>query len=257
MVCLGTGINNSNASYPTETTLFQSTFQKGKSDIYVDGKQKDAPFHQELKDGKSHCIQDGYNNYYLINGDNVQVQIANQESRHEKTRAKTQGTFASAYINHGTAPKNAAYEYMVLIQPTNEELNAACQKAPYQVIQKDNTVHVVADKQTGITAYAAFDTYQPKNDELFVSIPAETMVMRKQSGTNVLMSVCDPNLNIAEKTYTTKEPSRPIEKKLTLKGKWKMATQNEKVNVSSNQSETIVTVTCQHGQPVEFTLAQE
>ena len=36
-----------------------------------------------------------------------------------------------------------------------------------------------------------------------------------------------------------------------------MATQNEKVNVSSNQSETIVTVTCQHGQPVEFTLAQE
>ena len=146
---------------------------------------------------------------------------------------------------------------MVLIQPTKEELNAACQKAPYQVIQKDNTAHVVADKQTGITAYAAFDTYQPKNDELFVSIPAETMVMRKQSGTNVLMSVCDPNLNIAEKTYTTKEPSRPIEKKLTLKGKWKMATQNEKVNVSSNQSETIVTVTCQHGQPVEFTLAQE
>lgn len=51
---------------------------------------------------------------------------------------------------------------MVLIQPTNEELNAACQKAPYQVIQKDNTAHVVADKQTGITAYAAFDTYQPK-----------------------------------------------------------------------------------------------
>lgn len=257
MVCLGTGINNSNASYPTETTLFQSTFQKGKSDIYVDGYQKDAPFHQELKDGKSHCIQDGYNNYYLINGDNVQVQIADQESRHEKTRAKTQGTFASAYINHGTAPKNAAYEYMVLIQPTKEELNAACQKAPYQVIQKDNTAHVVTDKQTGITAYAAFDTYQPKNDELFVSIPAETMVMRKQSGANVLMSVCDPNLNIAEKTYTTKEPSRPIEKKLTLKGKWKMATQNEKVNVSSNQSETIVTVTCQHGQPVEFTLVQE
>lgn len=30
MICLGTGISNSNASFPTETTLFQSTFQKGK-----------------------------------------------------------------------------------------------------------------------------------------------------------------------------------------------------------------------------------
>lgn len=85
MICLGTGISNSNASFPTETTLFQSTFQKGKSDIYVDGKLKNVPFHQELNDGKRHCIQDGYNNYYLVNGDNVQIQIARQDSHHEKT----------------------------------------------------------------------------------------------------------------------------------------------------------------------------
>ena len=254
MICLGTGISNSNASFPTETTLFQSTFQKGKSDIYVDGKLKNVPFHQELNDGKRHSIQDGYNNYYLVNGDNVQIQIARQDSHHEKTRAKTQGTFASAYINHGAAPQNAGYEYMVLIQPSPEELDAARRKAPYQILHKDSIAHVVIDKQTGITAYAAFETYLPQKDELFLSIPAETMVMQKQSGSNLLLSVCDPNLNISEKAFTTKEPSRPIEKKLILKGQWKCKTLQEDVTVEVGQTETVLTVTCRHGQPIEFIL---
>ena len=254
MICLGTGISNSNASFPTETTLFQSTFQKGKSDIYVDGKLKNVPFHQELNDGKRHCIQDGYNNYYLVNGDNVQIQIARQDSHHEKPRAKTQGTFASAYINHGAAPQNAGYEYMVLIQPSPKELDAARRKAPYQILHKDSIAHVVIDKQTGITAYAAFETYLPQKDELFLSIPAETMVMQKQSGSNLLLSVCDPNLNISEKAFTTKEPSRPIEKKLILKGQWKCKTLQEDVTVEVGQTETVLTVTCRHGQPIEFIL---
>lgn len=254
MICLGTGISNSNASFPTETTLFQSTFQKGKSDIYVDGKLKNVPFHQELNDGKRHCIQDGYNNYYLVNGDNVQIQIARQDSHHEKNRAKTQGTFASAYINHGAAPQNAGYEYMVLIQPSPKELDAARRKAPYQILHKDSIAHVVIDKQTGITAYAAFETYLPQKDELFLSIPAETMVMQKQSGSSLLLSVCDPNLNISEKAFTTKEPSRPIEKKLILKGQWKCKTLQEDVTVEVGQTETVLTVTCRHGQPIEFIL---
>lgn len=254
MICLGTGISNSNTSFPTETTLFQSTFQKGKSDIYVDGKLKNVPFHQELNDGKRHCIQDGYNNYYLVNGDNVQIQIARQDSHHEKNRAKTQGTFASAYINHGAAPQNAGYEYMVLIQPSPKELDAARRKAPYQILHKDSIAHVVIDKQTGITAYAAFETYLPQKDELFLSIPAETMVMQKQSGSNLLLSVCDPNLNISEKAFTTKEPSRPIEKKLILKGQWKCKTLQEDVTVEVGQTETVLTVTCRHGQPIEFIL---
>ena len=78
-----------------------------------------------------------------------------------------------------------------------------------------------------------------------------------QAGSKLLLSVCDPNLNISEKTYTTKEPSRPIEKKLILKGKWRSTAPNNKITVHSNQTETVLIVTCQHGQPVEFTLSRE
>lgn len=254
MVCLGTDINNSNSSYPTETTLFQSVFRKDSTSIFVDGKKQNEMFRLQLNDGKPHWIQDGYNNHYFVKG-NVEVQIARQDSRHEKTRAITHGTFSSAWINHGKSPQDAEYEYMVLIQPNPDELNLARNKQTYQIVQKDHTAHVVFDEETGITAYAVFEDYTPLSDKLLLRIPAETMVMQKKAGKNhILFSICDPNLHIAEKSFTTKEASQPVEKKLLLKGKWEMVNSCEKFSLSSDGENTLLTVICQHGQPVEFTL---
>lgn len=254
MVCLGTGINNCNSSYPTETTLFQSLFRKDSTNILVDGKQHNEIFHQQLNDDKLHWIQDGYNNHYFVKG-NIEVQIAQQNSRHEKTRAKTHGIFSSAWINHGKAPQDAEYEYMVLIQPNPDELDLARHKQTYQIVQKDHTAHVVFDEETGITAYALFENYTPLSDKFLCLIPAETMVMLKKSDNDrVLFSVCDPNLHIPEKNFTTKEASQPVEKKLLLKGKWETGDSCGKISLSTDGKNTQLTVICQHGQPVEFTL---
>lgn len=87
MICLGTGIHNSNNEYPTETTLFQSTFQKGKSTILVNGEEeKEIGFKKKLSGTteKLLSIWDGYNNHYFVKDGNVQIQITKQESRHEK-----------------------------------------------------------------------------------------------------------------------------------------------------------------------------
>lgn len=93
--------------------------------------------------------------------------------------------------------------------------------------------HVVYDKKTGITGYATFEAYQPVNDQFIVSIPAETMVMYdKESDNRIRLSVCDPNLNLAEKTYTTKEPSRPIRKKIVVKGIWMLPSPQEGYSLS-------------------------
>ena len=74
----------------------------------------------------------------------------------------------------------------------------------------------------------------------------------KEDGKNLRMSVCDPNLNIEEKAYTTKEPSRPIYKKIQLKGCWALKTPMDNVRVEQQGDSTQLTVTCQHGQPVEL-----
>lgn len=254
MICLGTGISNSNSAYPTETTLFQSVFREDSTSIFVDGKKQNEMFHSQLNDGKTHWLQDGYNNHYFVKGD-VEVQIARQDSRHEKTRKETCGTFSSAWINHGKAPQNAEYEYMVLIQPNPEELEHARHKQAYRIEQKDHTAHIVFDEATGITAYAVFEDYTSPTAPLLLQIPAETMVMQKKTDEErIIFSVCDPNLNIAEKSFTTKEPSRPIEKRLLIKGKWETDHQNKNITLSAKGENTLLTVICQHGQPVEFTL---
>lgn len=68
MICLGTGITNSNADYPTETTLFQTKFN---------GKEPKA-------DNDDYWLHDGYDNYYHVVDGTVRSQVADQESRHEK-----------------------------------------------------------------------------------------------------------------------------------------------------------------------------
>ena len=259
MICLGTGIHNSNNEYPTETTLFQSTFQKGKSTILINGEEeKEIGFKKKLSGTteKLLSIRDGYNNHYFVKDGNVQIQIKEQESRHEKTRAVTQGTFASAWIEHGKAPKNGTYEYLVWIQPTDLELKEHEALQTYEVLQRNDSAHIVHDRLTNITAYAVFETYRSQRDSLLSLIPAETMVMYRRDKANIIMSVCDPNLNIEEKAYTTKNPSRVLKKRLELKGKWKISIPNEKVILTADGENTILTVHCQHGQPVEFSLQQ-
>lgn len=248
LVCLGTGITNSNAEYPTETTLFQTKYNGKDSKVGND----------------DYWLSDGYDNYYHVVDGAVRTQVAEQESRHEKTRAVTKGKFSSAWLEHGKAPKDGTYEYMVLIQPSASELDELKKAPSYEVVQRDQTAHVVFDKRTGITAYAAFENYKPAADAVFISIPAETMVMvGKEGEKEIRMSVCDPNLNIAEKTYTTREPSQPITKKIILKGQW--ALDNVMLNnavkevpaVSYEGENTLLTVICQHGQPVEFLIKRK
>lgn len=251
MICLGTGISNSNDSYPTETTLFQSVFAKGTTDIFIDGKRRNQVFVQQLHDQEWHRLQDGYDNHYFVKGENLHIQIAHQKSRHDKTREETHGTFASAWLSHGQSPQNAEYEYMVLIQPDSDELAAARHRRSYQVRKKDNTAHIVFDEHTGITAYAVFETCTPPSDELFARIPAETMVMRRyRNGNEVLISVCDPNLHL----LTAEEKSQPHEKTLLLAGKWVLSAPNPQIRLLYDGGKTRLTVTCQYGLPVEMTL---
>ena len=140
-------------------------------------------------------LHDGYDNYYHVVDGTVRSQIVEQESRHEKTRAVTKGKFSSAWIEHGKAPKNGTYEYMVLIQPSAADLDDLQKTPAYEVLQRDQTAHVVYDKKTGITAYAVFEAYQPVTDKVIASIPAETMVMyAKETGKGVRLSVCDLSL---------------------------------------------------------------
>ena len=108
-----------------------------------------------------------------------------------------------------------------------------------------------------ITAFAMFESCHIENDILFSYLPEETMVMYKKEGNVACVSVCCPDLNIKEKSFTTCCSSRIIKKKLKLHGRWRTTKLNPRVHIERQQNYTLLVVDCQHGQPVEFMLMEE
>lgn len=255
LIFLGTGISNSNAGYQTETTLFQSACRSDKETIRVNGKKIKGELNETVLNGGVNYLWDGYGNYYQVAKGKVRVQVAEQYSKHNKSREETKGKFSSAWISHGKAPKGEGYEYLILVQPTKAEAEEVARDPKYRVMYRTDTAHVVHDLVTGITAYVCFDSFASDNlAEVIACVDAETMIMLQQTENKLQMSVCDPNLNISEKTFTTKEPSRILEKRIVLNGTWRLSADQNRVTVKSENGKSVVTVSCQHGQPVEFEL---
>lgn len=257
MVFLGSGIDNDNQAYPTETTLFQLRMDSPAEQIEVDGELYDAFPLNLSKGGERLALSDTKGNFYVVkNAAAVNITKKEQTSPNDKTRAPQTGNFATAWIDHGRAPKQAAYEYAVYIQPTNKEITRLIKKDGYEVLRRDNTAHVVKDLATGITGYVCFGEYT--GQELVRKATGESIVMeRTDTDGQVVMSVCTPDLGLTEKTYTTRQESRPIEKEVLLDGAWELAAQYPGVEAVSHDTGTLLKITCRHGQPVEFRLKKK
>ncbi len=257
LVFLGSGIDNNNTTYPTETTLFQLQLADRGEALEVDGEIYDTFPLQLSKSGERLAISDTKGNFYVVkNAAALNILKQEQTSPNDKTHAMQTGDFATAYIDHGRAPKQAGYEYVVYIQPSNKEINRLLKKDEYEVVRKDNMAHVVKDIPTGITGYVCFQEY--KSDGFVRGVTQETIVMeRTDADGQVVMSVCTPDLGLTEKTYTTRQESQPIEKEVRLAGAWELANPAPGVEISQADAETILKVTCRHGQPVEFRLKKK
>lgn len=244
LVCLGSGITNTNHRYPTETTLFQVTSNANDS----------TSLYQSVH-GKP-VLTDGYRHYYFVRDGRLRIKTALQHSLDEKTLRPNSGHFAVAYLDHGYAPTNEAYEYMVLVAPSTAELEQAASGLPYQVLEHTSAIHAVVDKLTGIRAYAVFDDWASERDSLLGAAGKEVMLMIRPEGKLLHTSVCDSDLNIEEKAFTTASPSRAKQKSLLLRGSWQLAAPHPSVRCRAEGGNTRLEVTVVDGIPVEFVLQE-
>ena len=166
------------------------------------------------------------------------------------------GEFVTAYLDHGVSPKEASYEYLMVIGATSKEEGKYVKKLPYKVLQADNAAHVVRDDITGVTAYISYRGYASDKTLLAQSAPEIIVMERTKEDGSVVMSVCTPDLGITKKGYTTTQPSQPLVKDVTLNGVWKLKGSYENVTARTEGSKTVVSATCIHGQPVEFELVK-
>ncbi len=248
LIVLGSNIENSNSEYPTETTLFQLEASVD-SLMTVNGTPRTSLFREALNPKQSHQMTDNKGHTYFIpQGQNLMVQRQKQKSKHNKSERDTDGVFCVAYFNHGKAPKNAEYEYAILINGAKSN-----QKPDYEVLQKDQRAHIIKDKRTGITGLVLFEEGKVNHD-LIKHISHESLVMLKKRGDGMLISLCSPSINLGSAKSYDNKGSIPVSIELKIKGKWKLHHDVKNCQIKISDVNTLMTFTCVDGKPIEVQL---
>ena len=246
IICLGTNIE-CQADAPVETTLFQVISNRTHPNPPYKSTPKIKDFSgtpQGRERGPAPALTDGYGNYYYT-ADSIRLFEGVQHSRHEETMAPTEGYFRTASIVHGTRPHNASYEYVIRVQPTDEEVST---DLSYEVLRADSAAHIVRDKQTGMTGYVLFEP----DAALHNSAPCLVMTCPTDSG--LIVSVADPDLHLYEgpsdETYDA--DGKRIER-IIYSYPWKDSPSRPSTITITLQGQTL-TFPCQHGMASQRTI---
>jgi chondroitin-sulfate-ABC endolyase/exolyase len=277
MICIGTDISSIDEKNPTQTNLFQSFLPDTKLPLATSmEKIKTFPYEGELKkDSKSASwLIDPYGNgYHILNDAPVQIKKANQQSYHNeysintgaiedpvKGAKETFGDFASAWIDHGLAPKSASYQYVIypfLNDDDQKDFGKKIKKdETFEIKRADGIAHIVLNKETGTTGYVVFEANQILAKGILKEVSAPALVMINHNDKKSLtISAVQPDLNFPEyKPGNFRNYSQPVELTITLEGKWTGSLEDfiKKIEVSGDT--TIITLNCIDGLPREFKL---
>jgi chondroitin-sulfate-ABC endolyase/exolyase len=277
LISIGTDISSIDEKNATQTNIFQSFLTDTKAIIKTSTETiKNFPYEGGLKkDAKSGSwlIDTFGNGYHILSDTPVQIKKANQQSYHNEYSIntgiiedpvngakETQGNFASAWIDHGVAPKSASYQYVIYPFMNQEDQSNFGKKVKnddsFEIKRADNIAHIVLNKETSTTAYVIWEANQTLESEILKQVSAPAIVMVNQKMKNALtISAVQPDLNFPEyKKGRFRNYSRAVELKITLEGKWSAVAEDFIKKVDNSGANTIITLECKHGLPREFKL---
>jgi hypothetical protein len=264
IVCMGSNINNNRSWRNTITTLFQDSLPTASSAVTVDGSAKTGfPFSQTLSKTSSHWLRDPYGTgFYVLSGNTIQVEKKSQTSPDQSGNGvTTTANYTNAYIDHGTAPKNEKYAYVVIPGTTDAAMAqfASNMSSPstreFDILQQDASAHIIRENATGVTGYNLFEvnTNLTSNDYIKGNSVPCVAILRVKDDT-MTISVVNPDINLVNNVST----AVPIT--IRLYGGWlKVADKPAKYAslVSTNSEETLVQFTAADGLPAEIVLKRE
>lgn len=265
VIAVGTAISNDDAANETETTLFQV---KRTGKVIMDGREVIFPYNGTDLSPRW-LIDDQGIGYHLPVEQKLCLSRSTQSSRDNATEVPTSGDFSTAWLRHGTAPRNGAYSYAMLIDATPERMAAF---PPYTIVRADAAAHVVSDQTTGITGYAAFE--RTTFDGTVRAVDTPCLVLTRMDGDALVLAVCDPDLRLSSgidhDQYERGRyvghfspwsrpwlagPSHPHVLKVTLDGRW-AADGDQPCRVRRAGHVTVVEFTTSDGRPVQVRLVR-
>jgi len=267
IICLGSGIKNSDQAHDTETTLFQSGLNGNKTlPFYLNSIEPitEYPYEKTYTEGEAIWMMDPYGNgYYIPKAEGIRIRRDTQSSKDEKDKGETTGEYTTAWINHGKAPANSGYEYVIKVQTSPEKM-AQYDGKTYEVLKQNDEAHILKHYPSGTTAYALFGAGQTISQGILAATDTPAMVMIKEEGIDkIVFSMSDPDLRLP------KLPNQSMDEDtaftfgtgktavVTLRGEWKLFEQQEGVRIlKSENGQTVMELDCMNGQTKETVLTK-
>lgn len=277
LIAIGTNISSIDEKNPTQTNIFQA-FLKDNKAVFVtsDETAKKMPYKEELKAntaGKNWLIDPYGNGYHILSNNAVQVKKENQQSYHNKysinTGAmtdpvkgakETQGEYASAWMDHGMAPKDASYQYVIYPFLSADDQKGFDKKATndksFDILQANGDAHIVTDKTTNTTGYVVFEAGKKLEHGILAEVAEPALVMVRYDDKNsITVSAVQPDLNFPQiREGKFENYSRPVSLTITLKGKWITEKKDFITNTTATGDNTTITLQCIDGLPRVFKL---
>lgn len=247
VICIGTGLKNALEGAQLHTTLFQNAVTECET------------LHKVLSDGNA-ILTDTQGNAYLIRNAEVHLHRGLQYSLHEETDAETEGYFEKAYINHGdpSCMTSDNYEYMMIVQGTEEQNERYMSELPYLTVRADSVAHIVYDLESGITGCAAFS---PVRVDDIVTLLTPSVMMYRKDGDILDISISNPDLALYEgesdevfdadgkrkersvygRSWIS-NPSRMVNIGLQIRGRWSAASSAQDMSVYYSEEDDMTKV---------------
>lgn len=266
IVCLGTGIENDNNDYPTETTLFQLTVDSAQRTLWAGYTGKEQTYLDA--NGVGYFLPQWAKGKVRFERHYPQVTVG------ERSTEPTRGDWVSLTWQHGRSPKHASYEYAVLPHTDIRQLKAFAKKPPYRLLQQDDKAHIVMVPTLRTTSYVLFESSaQLPAEGLLQQTDTACLVMVKEEADRVLLSVAQPDLalyrspsdeafdaagkrierSIYSRPWTANE-SQVVPVTLTLKGTWQASGSSACHVISAQQGVTVLCFDCKDGAGIEVQL---
>ena len=208
--------------------------------------------------------------YYLPAGQNIALARKPQTSRDVNDWEDTHGDFLTAWIDHGKAPKDASYEYLLVVRATPQAMQKTVAQPPFQVLQCNEAAHIVWDtagRRWGCVFFVPQeDSSHAVGKEMLpikaVDRPCLVMAQAARDG-QLDLSVADPDLGLQDEA----SPLQTL--RVTLRGKWRLLeakgtvcvwplpdTKQKVQIVSTGAENTTVEIACQHGASYDLKLGR-
>ncbi len=214
LVCLGSKINGTGGN--VATNLFQSIHSSASTNlpIFINNSTPRPSIPSEpLSTTSSNWIVNGQTTGFFIPAGNNQIQLfRGSQTTPINTSIDTPPSTASAnaskaWINHGTTPSNASYQYVVVPGTTPAKMTSLAtsinQGTVYQVLANDLKYHAVKYIPNNTTSYSFFEGDSSINIGYIEKVTNNCLITIKEVGDTLTVRIANPDLN----TFSVSEPS--------------------------------------------------